>query len=310
MSCTLIPRTSLLPCVWTLQFINILPVLVNPKLVSKLQMCWAEGHSRSLQGLAVLRASRFSRHAVIFCCWVLYCQAVLESTCLLLLEETEDSGDRGVCFCTVAWDWLRALIICCTYIESPAQSYSCTRLYCWPNSCIPSYRPTRGLILVLEILWASIICLTYFLRPCVWKHSLKAFYYSTLPSFLSTFLQSLTGVYVQNRVQEVLLTSTCSDWFQKDGAGLALQMFLDLIRKGCGEEIAAPTFLCFPLVLAAVVWNILFLQAARFDWPLLYRHNGTAHWSLLPAFSWADLPWRATTCGCGALQAVVQSTLC
>lgn len=24
-----------------------------------------------------------------------------------------------------------------------------------------------------------------------------------------------------------LLTSTCSDWFQKDGAGLALQTFLD-----------------------------------------------------------------------------------
>lgn len=25
----------------------------------------------------------------------------------------------------------------------------------------------------------------------------------------------------------LLLTSTCSDWFQKDGAGLALQTFLD-----------------------------------------------------------------------------------
>lgn len=70
MSCILIPRTSLWPCVWTLQFINILPVSVNPKLVPKLQMCWAGEHSRSLQGLAMLCASQFSRNSVIFCCWV------------------------------------------------------------------------------------------------------------------------------------------------------------------------------------------------------------------------------------------------
>lgn len=75
------------------------------------------------------------------------------------------------------------------------------------------------------------------------------------------FLQFLTGGYLQNRVQEVLLTSTCSDWFQRDGAGLALQTFLDLIRKGCGEEIAAPTFFCSPLGLASLVCGIHFFCA-------------------------------------------------
>lgn len=39
------------------------------------------------------------------------------------------------------------------------------------------------------------------------------------------FLQFLTGIYLQSRVQEVLLTGTCSGWFQKDGAGLASQTF-------------------------------------------------------------------------------------
>lgn len=108
------------------------------------------------------------------------------------------------------------------------------------------------------------------------------------------FLQFLTGIYLQNRVQEVLLTSTCSDWFQKDGAGLALQTLLDLIRKGCGEEIAAPTFFCFPLVLASAVWDTLFCVGSQVCLTL-YRHNGTAHWSLFPASSWAGLPQRDTT---------------
>lgn len=66
-------------------------------------------------------------------------------------------------------------------------------------------------------------------------------------SFLSVFmfLQFPADIYLQNSVQGVLLTNTCSDWFQKDGAGLTLQTFLDLIRKSCGEETAAPTFFFF-----------------------------------------------------------------
>lgn len=182
-----------------------------------------------------------------FCCWKL----------------SRWLGDSGVCSCTVARGWLRALIICCMHFESPVQTSSCTGLYCLPNSCIPSYSLIHELMLFLEIHCGSTIYLTYFHCPHVRKHSLKALYYLIFTLFHSTFLQFLTGIYLQNRVQEVLLTSTCSDWFQKDGAGLALQTFLDLIRRGCGEEIAALTFFCFPLVLAAVVWDTLFCVCSQ-----------------------------------------------
>jgi len=48
-----------------------------------------------------------------------------------------------------------------------------------------------------------------------------------LTPFLSMFmfLQFLTGIHLQDRVGEVLLTGTCSGWFQKDGAGQASQAF-------------------------------------------------------------------------------------
>lgn len=106
------------------------------------------------------------------------------------------------------------------YKPLAAQDY----IACLPNSYIPSYRVIHELILFLEIRCGSTIYLTYFHCPHVRKHSLKALYL-IFTLFHSIFLQFLTGFYLQKRVQEVLLTSTCSDWFQKDGAGLALQTF-------------------------------------------------------------------------------------
>lgn len=105
------------------------------------------------------------------------------------------------------------------------------------------------------------------------------------------FLHLLTGIYLQNRTQ-LLLTSTCSDWFQKAGARLALQTFLDLFRKSCGEQIAASTYFCFPVVLVAVKFDRLLIGTV-------------AHWSLLPAFSWSSLEKIQLEAASGAAGAVV-----
>lgn len=125
-----------------------------------------------------------------------------------------------------------------------------------PKLHVPSYRLMHELKVFLEIIWGGSICLTYFHCPHICKHSLKALHFLIFVWFHSMFLQFLAGLYLQSTVWGVLLTSTCRDWFQKDGAGLALKTFADLIRKGCGREIAA--FFPFPAGFSlSLMWDML-----------------------------------------------------